>query len=972
MKYTPIHVHTEYSFHESTIKIDDLIQKAKEIGLKSLCITDRNVMFGVSEFIHKTLENGIKPIIGLDVDVQKYRFILLAKNYDGYKFLCKISTLKMKNKEVNISDLLSNIDDIFIIDHPEKGYYRIEGIQLEHENFFIGNGEKHNANSVFIQEGKILKDEDKETLELLLKMNNLDIDVSQISPINFHPDTNDADILQAIKIIDECNIDFSKSMKILPEFKVPEGYTSVSYMKKIIQSNSQVLPIDKNKIEEYKRRIKLEVDIIDKLGFADYFLIIWDLIKWSRERGIVIGPGRGSAAGSLIAYLLNITEIDPIKYDLLFERFLNPERISMPDIDIDIQDNRRNEVVAYIFQKYGEEYVALISTFSRLGAKSSLKDVARYMGIPVRDVNAITKLIDSNLSLAISLETNTRFRAIIESSEQYNKLFKLSTSIEGLPRQFSTHAAGIVISNTPINDKAPTLIGNENLNQVQYPMDFLEENNLLKIDLLGLKNLTILKKIQDEIFINHNKKVDLQKIPLNDPKTNELLSEGDTNGIFQLESHGMKSTLQHLGVNSLMDIVAILSLYRPGPMENIPLYASVKKGEKKLKKISPEIDNITKETHGIIIYQEQIMEIAQKFSGMSYGQADILRRAISKKDIHIIESLRQKFIDGAMKNGHSNELAMGIFKLIEKFANYGFNKSHAVAYAMLSYRMAYLKSRFKFEFYTSLIDLSISSQSSVFKYVSEAKNKGIIVQSPSVNNSNFNVINKNGKIILPLQTIKGFGNSAAEKILKARNESKFEDFYDFISRIRLEGIGESTIMLLIESNSLREFGNMQTLIDSFPSAIRYSNMITIKENGIDKIDKTIIPKPKLIKMERDLDSEIFNEKKLFGFQLNAFITEGYELEKKIVNLSESNSNSIVALIEKVRIMKSKTGESFAKITISDSTGIIDVLAFGKIFKFIDNAKKINRIIAKMDIEVRVKDNKISYFLNDFWKEIKNV
>ena len=967
MKFTPIHVNTEYSFQESTIRIDALIEKAIDLGLESLVITDHNSMFGVAEFIHKTKINGIKPIVGLDLDVENYRLILLAKNFDGYKILNKLSSRKMRNEEIKVEDVISK--DIYIIDHPTKGHFATKNSQLIAENYFVGSETETFENAVYVQEGRILKEDERETLKLLSDIAQKEFNPMEIEPLEFEIDENNIAAKQATNILKDCNIEWPLSNNHVPKFKNNLNLSSIEYMKKIIQENAKVILKNIENIDQYKERIRYEVNIIEKLGFEDYFLIIWDLIKWSKDNGISIGPGRGSAAGSIISYLLNITEVDPIEYGLLFERFLNPERVTMPDIDIDIQDNRRDEVIKYLFTKYNLEKVALISTFSRLGAKSAIRDVARFLNIPARDVNTISKLISSDMKLNESYKKISKFRAIIDSSEEYTKLFRLSITIEGLPRQYSTHAAGIVLSDELIINKAPTIIGADGYNQVQYSMDYLEENGLLKIDLLGLRNLTIIKKIQEEIFKNHGKRVELKKIPLNDKLTNEILSQGDTNGIFQLESYGMKKTLQQVGVSSLDDIVAILSLYRPGPMEHISLYADIKQGKKKMESISVEYDEITKPTYGIIVYQEQIMQIAQRYSGMSFGQADILRRAIGKKNHTLINSFKKIFINGAIESGKNITAAEKIYDLIEKFANYGFNKSHAVAYSILSYRMAYLKVRFKFEFYTALLDMSISSQSTVQKYVEEAKRRKIQVIAPDINKSMNRVVNLNSKIILPLQTIKGCGDSVSKKIISIRKIGNFKDLFDFVARVRVGGIGESGIELLIESGSLRQFGNTQSLLDSLPSALRYAKMITYMENGIEKIDKTIISKPKMVVQPRNISLEIFNEKKLLGFQMNAFVTQEYETDKKILNIGVGQVEDVVVLVERIKKYTAKNGDPFGRITISDSSSVIEMTVFGSTFRIIEKTKE--RIIVKAHIECKIKNGRRDYILKTPWKEVNN-
>ena len=961
MKFTPLHINTEYSLQESAIRIDDLIAKAKAEGLTSITMTDHNTMFGVADFMMKCKKNNIKPIVGLDLDVEDFRLVLLAKNWNGYKELVKLSSRKTKGELIKVSEI--DFTDLFTIDHPTKGHYAKYGNQLNINDYFIGTTTETLPNAVYMQIGKALDIEQINALKIIYKMADKEFNGNNIEPIKFDV-PNSTSVEQAIKIANSINIEIPNNLNPLPNFDTGE-ISSIAFLKKIIEKNIE--RIDVNKKSEYIERIKYEVSIIEKLGFEDYFLIIWDLINWARNRKIAIGPGRGSAAGSLVSYMLRITDVDPMKYGLLFERFLNPNRITMPDIDIDIQDTRRDEIINYLFDKYGETNVALISTYSRLGAKSSLRDVARLMQIPVRDVNAISKLIPGDETLSHSYKTIAKFRAIIDSSDEYTQLFNYAKLIEGLPRQISTHAAGIVISNEPINNIAPTVPGLGGLNQIQYSMDHLEDFGLLKIDLLGLRNLTIIQRIQSEIFKNFNKKVDLLKIPTIDKPTNELLTKADTNGIFQLESYGMKKTLRDVGVSSLDDIVAIISLFRPGPMQNIEVYAN-RKQKKSYEKVSPVFDEITKDTYGIIIYQEQIMHIAQRYSGMSFGQADILRRAISKKNMSLINSLKKEFIEGALRNNHPQEEINKIYELIERFADYGFNKSHAVAYSLISYWMAFLKARFPFEFYTALLDSSMSSQATVKKYVEEAKSKSINIVSPNVNTSEMTVTNSKDTITLPLQIIKGFGDSAAQKLIDERNKNgKFKDFFDFVARARNAGLGESTINLLVEANALQEFDNMQTLIDSMSSAIRYANMVTIIKDGEKIVDASIINKPSLIKQERNISTEIFNEKKAFGFQLNAFKTSSLESDVKLSMLKENSRSSIIFLVEKIFRLKTKDGKEYGKAIISDSSGTFELMIFSEVFKFIENTK--DRTIVKGEIDVNVRNNEKQFILRRDWKEI---
>ncbi|MCK5866993.1 MAG: DNA polymerase III subunit alpha [Mycoplasmataceae bacterium] len=967
MTFAPLHLNTEYSFHESTIQIDDLIVEAKKNNIKRLVITDHNNMFGVSEFISKTKFANIIPIIGLDLDVEDFRIILLAKNHEGYVHLNKLSSKKMRGNEIKLEEIDSR--NLFIIDHPQNGYVKTRGESPKIANFFINSMIETTDNSVYAPETKFIFEEDREAINLLSKINNIEIDVSSIDPLNFNPSVNGAHIDQAYKILLECNIVWELVATPLPKFKIKKELTSIALLKDIINKNIALKLEHVVNRDIYIKRIRYEISIIEKLGFEDYFLIIWDLIKWAKNNDIGIGPGRGSSSGSLVSYILDITEVDPIEYGLLFERFLNPERVSMPDIDIDIQDDRRNELVKYLFDKYGSDNTALISTFSRLGAKSAIRDVARFMNIPMHDVNLISKNIPTGLTLEEAYKNISRFRALIDSSILFTKLFKNSKLVEGLPRQFSTHAAGIVLSKKKIFESSATVEGPGGFNQLQFPMNYLEEHGLLKIDLLGLRNITIIKRIQFEIKKNRNIDVNLRKINLNNKATNKLLSSGDTNGIFQLESYGMKDTLKKVGVDSLTDVVAILSLYRPGPMDNIPLYSDIKNGKKLKPNIEESYDEITNETHGIIVYQEQIMQIAQRFSGMSFGESDILRRAIGKKKISLIKLLKEKFIQGASEKGHSKEMSINIYSIIEKFASYGFNKSHAVAYSLISYWMAFLKACYKIEFYVALLDASTSSQSTIKKYFDEARLNTIIVKSPSISLSQENVVIIKGQIQLPLSMIKGIGETVSKKILEIREEKPFKSLHDFVSRSLLLGIGESTIQLLINSNSLKEFGNMQTLSDSLPSSMRYANLITIKKDGIKILDHSIIGNPKLIIQDRIISDEIFNEKKTLGFQANAFITLPYEGKYRLIDIPINGSQEIVVNIEKIRKFSAKDGRNIGKFTLSDSSVSIEAMAFQDVFKFIDDSK--HGMIVKAIIEKKSRNNSYQYIIKRKWKIVSN-
>ncbi|CAM9118272.1 DNA polymerase III subunit alpha [Mycoplasma todarodis] len=965
-RYVNLHTNTEYSLLESTIKIDSLIEYAKENKMDTLAITDHNVMYGVAEFVDKCKKNGIKPIIGLDLDVEDFRMVLLAKNYNGYLDLVRLSSKRVRNEEIKIKDI--PVKDLFLIDHPTLGHYATKGEILQLHNYYVGVEKGEHPNGVAIFEARTLKEEDNKALTILNYIKNSEQKDFNMKPYNYNPmGVSSLMIEQAIAIAKECNVVFPEVKNILPSFPTPDGLTSPAYLKHIIQDNIGKRLKEKAFDAEYVKRIRYEVGIIEKLGYSDYFLIIWDLIKWAKEQDIAVGPGRGSAAGSLVSYILGITDIDPIKFELIFERFLNPERVTMPDIDIDIQDSRRDEVVKYMFDKYGENKTALIITFSKLGAKMALRDSARAMGITPREVDVLSKMIRLGETLESTYRKVSAFRAHIDRDPKMQELFFAAKSIEGLPRNHGTHAAGVVLSKNDISNSVPTISGINDYNQTQYSMDYMEANGLLKIDILGLRNLTIIQDIQKEVYDNYQRRLVLEKIKLNDKTTNKLLSDIDTNGVFQLESYGMKNTLASVGVAGIDDITAILSLYRPGPMEFIKTYAARKKGLESVPSVSVEFDKITKRTYGIIVYQEQIMQIAQEFAGMSFGQADILRRAISKKKMALIDGLKKEFTNGALVKGQTQESIDNVYHSIEAFASYGFNKSHAVAYAVISYRMAFLKARFPLEFYTSLLNASLDSQKAVLTYVNEAKKKDIVVNAPEINLSETRVFNKEKQIYMPLKLIKGFGNVASKKLLDERDANgKFKDFFDFVARVKLSGLGEAAITSLIQSNALRNFAHMQVLLDTLPSAIRYADMITFKKEGEKVLDFDLIAKPKMVHSERNIKNEIISENKFLGFNYNVFFTDPYATEERIKDLETKDTVEIAIYVDKIYKKRNKDGKEFAVILAHDSSNKIEFTVFNRTWEFIHKSRDKKVYIAK--IRVNMFNDKKNYILAQPWKE----
>lgn len=999
--FTHLHVNTEYSLLKGAAKIDALVNQAKKLGYSSLAITDQNAMYGVIPFYQACKQAGIKPIIGLELSIiddnnSESRLILLAKTSKGYTNLVKLCSIAHvlpagQQPIVEKKYLHSYKDDLIAICSAYKGEIQYQLLQNNQygaiqalnqyttifgDDFYIGLHDHNIAEEKevnlkvikFAQENKVklvatnqvmyVNKEDALAHKCLLAIGEgttlRELNSEFLTEEFYLKPMEDMKELffnlpnalaNTIEVARQCNVEFSFDQYTLPSYPLPSEENSKDYLRKLcFKGMKERYSKITNEIEA---RLDYELKIIDQMKFNDYFLIVWDFMDYAHKRKILTGPGRGSAAGSLVAYVLKITNVDPIKYDLLFERFLNPERISMPDIDIDFPDIRREEVIDYVYKKYGKNHVAQIITFGTLAAKAALRDVGKVIGIPLKEIDRVAKLISSrpNLTIDIAVNESPILTKLIEEHEHIKEWIMLAKRVEGIPRHVSTHAAGVVMSSDPLTDKVPLQKGHLDVLLTQYPMNVLEDLGLLKMDFLGLRNLSFIEEILQHVSQMENETININEISYTDERTFQLLGSGETTGIFQLESPGMRRVLKKLKPTEFEDIVAVNALYRPGPMENIPLYIAGKHKERKVSYVHPDLIPILEKTYGVIVYQEQIMQIASKLAGFSLGEADILRRAVSKKKREVLEEQRSRFVQGCIQNGYTKPVADEVYDLIVRFANYGFNRSHSVAYSMISYQLGFLKANYPTAFFAAVFTSAIGLHQKLNEYISDAKRRKITVLPPSINKSLATfTVNESGEIQFGLAAIKNVGYRAIDEIVHERAENgPYSDIFDFCARVNLRLINRRTLEAFVTAGAFDEFKHHRAgLLATLDYALEYGEQVKkLKEDKQTTLFVEDIEKPKVVEVPPFKEKEkLYFEKEALGFYLSSHPIEEYSqiLESygclSIVNAKEAASGPtrIAGLIEKVRMIKTKKGEQMAFIRISDDSGELDVTAFPKIYR----------------------------------------
>ncbi|MDX1809031.1 MAG: DNA polymerase III subunit alpha [Sulfurospirillaceae bacterium] len=1076
MKFTHLHLHTEYSLLDGANKIAKLASELKKQGVESVAITDHGNMFGAIDF-YKTMKSvGIKPIIGMEAYIhnkdeiddkstkQRFHLCLHAKNEIGYKNLMYLSSQSFINgfyyyPRINKKMLRERSEGLICtsaclqgevnwhlntnnprnVQFGAKGYEGAKAVALEYKDIFgddfylelmrHGIGDQQYIDESTIRLSKetgikiiatndthYLKEDNAEAHEafMCIAMNKEFDDPNRLrhSVHEFYLKSPEeiaqlyADIPEAIlntqEIVEKCNLDIKLGDPTPPKFKFTKEYAKKEGL--ICENDDEYFRhqckigleqrlelVDVSLHDEYRERLETEMDIICNMKFPGYMLIVWDFIREAKKRGIPVGPGRGSAAGSLVAFSLFITDIDPMKYNLLFERFLNPERVSMPDIDIDFCQSRRGEIIDYVVQKYGRYNVAQVITFGKLLAKGVIRDVARVLGVPYAKADKMAKLVPDELEITLNgkgvegeegfkpgaFQKEEKLRQWIEEDPEIARVWKFALALEGLNRNSGMHAAGVVISDEELWHKTPLYkpSGEEQL-VTQYSLNYLEDVDLIKFDFLGLKTLTVIDKALKLIKKRYGKEIDFNSIDVNDPNIYKLIQSGHTIGLFQIESSGMQSLNERLKPTNFEDIVAVLALYRPGPMESGMLndFIDRKHGIKEIDYFYDEFTKplkpILEATYGVIVYQEQVMQIVQAIGGFSLGKSDIVRRAMGKKKISEMLKYKTEFANGAKEKGYNYDHAIELFELIEKFAGYGFNKSHSAAYAMITFQTAYLKNYYPQEFMAALLTSEQDNTDKIVKYIDEVKRLGIKLSPPSVKKSliEFTAVkDENGEetILFGLGAVKGMGSSAITKILEARAEENFKDLDDFLSKIDTSKVNKRVIESLIKSGSLDDFShtrralldNIEKIVETAGECARAKKMAENSLFGDDAelvslhIDIPNVP-------EFDMKKVLEFEKDTMGFYVSghpldeykeAIDAISYTLSSEIDNLGDGSTALFIGKVEEITEKISKKGHKFAILNLMDFHGNIEITLFSKHLDKIERMNKEEPICLKVSI-----------------------
>ena len=991
MPFTHLQIQSAYSLMKSTIKIEPLVKQAAEMGFDSLALTDEEVMSGSVAFYQACIEHGIKPIMGLKLTIRTdsgdFKTLLFAENNQGYQNLMKLSSWVQTQSITPELDKVSKYTDgliaiVITSDSPwaddiAKGelealgseipqwqnafsasdfYLSVQDFDLHQElplhKFLKPWSEQNDVPVVAISDVRYIHKEDAEAFHCLRAIE----EGSQLpdGTLDDHRYLKTGEEMERFfedwwpeavdathRIKERCHVTIDLDQQLIPSYPTPEGKTADEFLKELCFD-----ALDRHYLDNKKsaiNRLNHELQVIQSMKFSDYFLIVWDFIAYARNKGIHAGPGRGSAAGSIVAFLLDITQVDPLEYDLLFERFLNPERINMPDIDIDFPDHRRDEVIQYVAEKYGRHHVAQICTFGTFGSRSVLRDLFKVLAIDESDATFILKQIPktSNEPLIELVKQSNDLKDYIRNASYLKRLFQVATKLEGLPRHVSTHAAGVIISEQPLVQYTALMSGQGQAYLTQLAMGDLEKIGLLKVDFLGLRNLTFIEKIEQKIQRFEHQGFSASTIPFDDEVTFQLLQEGRTNGVFQLESQGMKNVLKRLKPTHFEDVVAVNALYRPGPMDYIPTYINRKHGKENVKYPHPDITPILQPTFGVLVYQEQIMQVAQTVAGYSLGQADLLRRAVSKKQAQVLEEQRIAFVRGCLQQGYTEEIADQLFDWIVKFSNYGFNRSHAVAYSIISYKLAFMKAHYPTYFLSELMNAQIGDKEKVSLYIREARDMNIPVFAPSINKSLIATKDENQSIRVGLLAIKGVGYQAAQLIIEERKNGYYRGLNDFCLRLVSKVISRSVIESLLLAGAFDEFDdNRAKLLASVDQALEQAELFKEFQDQPelfgsdfhmgDTLEVEPFPQLKKLSLEKEVLGTYLSEHPL-SIHRQSFDEQGYSTLAQAAKVKRKQVK-VAGVIESIKEIRTKRGESMAFVTLSDEAGELDGVLFPDVYR----------------------------------------
>ena len=1061
--FVHLHVHTQYSLLDGAARITDLVKRAKSLGQTALAITDHGVMYGVIDFYRACKAEGIKPILGMETYITKKQYdapesrdrdyahlILLAKNQTGYQNLMYLSS------EAFIHGFYykPRIDYHLLKDHSEGLICLSACLAGDIPQAFL-----HQRDDQAYEIASYLKDvfgddfyielqnhgipEQQEVLPKLRKLAR-DLQIKTVATNDIHyvekEDADAQDVLLCIQtqtyvdepdrmrmmadefflksydelaemlpddldaldhtneIAEKCNVEIEFGVRRLPHFTVPDGMDHEAYLRKLCAEGMQrKMP---NAGKEARDRLEYELSIITRMGFVDYYLIVWDFIHYAKTHDIMVGPGRGSGAASLAAYFLDITDVDPLKYNLLFERFLNPERISMPDFDVDFCYERRQEVIDYVGRKYGEGHVAQIITFGTMAAKAVVRDVARVLRVPYADADRLAKLIPNVLKITLreAIEMNAELKSVYETDETMRRVLDLSMKLEGLPRHSSTHAAGVVISGVPLNTVVP-LTSNDGALTTQFPMTTLEELGLLKMDFLGLRTLTIIRDTLAFIRSQGKTPPDFSRNDFDDPDVWKMIASGDTDAVFQLESGGMRQFMMQLKPDCFEDLIAGIALYRPGPMEQIPRYLRGKH-EKNIEYLHPLMEPILKNTYGCMVYQEQVMEIVRSLAGYSYGRSDLVRRAMSKKKHDVMAKERTSFVygaegvDGAIKRGVPEDVANHIFDEMMDFASYAFNKAHAACYAVVSYRTAYLKHYFPTEFFAATINGYRQDTDSVSGYVYAARRLGIRILPPDVNRSMALFSVEDNAIRFGLSSVKNVSETVMRDVVRDRNENgPFKSFNDFITRTH--GLNKRMLEALIAAGCFDEMHYTRaSLLDAYAQALdaaqkdqrkRESGQLSLfdLDEGHDMIEQSSVKIPDL--PELPFAVLLAKEREATGLYLSGHPLDAYsdalsKLPYTVQELSDADGSgaltddsvvTVGGMLSACKQRPTKSGNGLIGLAVLEGvTGSVELMIFPKVLQSF-TGQFFDENIVSITGRISIRDERANSILVDSISSLKD-